>query len=333
MTRLILTFTDIAAGGLKAAELADCVIPVGLRFVWGQLQSRSELDALLSSRASIQGASTSHWLDNLAGNRFDEARSQGLGFIEFCQRFEAIELWVDPDPNSQLQLIWLLDDSRPHADVASKLSLVQTDASIGDQLRVDLPKWRTQAVPIRNDHLDTASLAWTAWRASTPEAWFDLLARDLSALPQPRGNVVSLLEELPARGSGLGATEVRMLELISAGDARPFDVFPGHEKPNERRVFGYWEVGCLLDGLALCPAPAVAGLDDGPFTLEMHNDAARHQRYKQSRLSLTQLGEAILAGTDDFSRHNPIHRWWGGTELTNAHLWRWDPANRVLIAP
>jgi hypothetical protein len=124
-----------------------------------------------------------------------------------------------------------------------------------------------------------------------------------------------------------------MLELVSAGDARPFDVFPGHEKPNERRVFGYWEVGCLLDGLALCPAPAVAGLDEGPFTLEMHNDAARHQRYKQSRLSLTQLGEAILAGTDDFSRHNPVHRWWGGTELTNAHLWRWDPANhRALIS-
>jgi hypothetical protein len=111
MTRLILTFDDSAAGTLKGAGLADCVIPVGLRFVWGRLQSPSDLDALLSSRASIQGASTSHWLDNLAGNRFDEARSQGLGFIEFCQRFEAIELWVDPDPNSQLQLIWLLDDS------------------------------------------------------------------------------------------------------------------------------------------------------------------------------------------------------------------------------
>jgi hypothetical protein len=333
MTRLILTFDDSAAGRLKGAGLADCVIPVGLRFVWGRLQSPSDLDALLSSRASIQGASGSHWLDNLAGKRFDEARSHGLGLVEFCQRFDAIELWVDPDPNSQLQLVWLLDYLRPHADVASKLSLVQTDASIGDQLREDLPRWRLVAAPIRKDHLDTASLAWTAWCAPTPEAWFDLLARDLSALPQLRSNVVSLLEELPMRGSGLGATEVRMLELISAGDAHPFDVFPGHEKSNKRRVFGYWEVGSLLDGLTRCPAPAVSGLDEGPFTLEMHNDVARHQRYKQSRLSLTQFGESILAGSGDFSRHNPIHRWWGGTELTNDHLWRWDPANRALIAP
>jgi hypothetical protein len=65
----------------------------------------------------------------------------------------------------------------------------------------------------------------------------------------------------------------------------------------------------------------------------MHNDADRHKRYKQSKLSLTALGKAVLAGTDDFSRHNPIHRWWGGTELTNDRLWRWDPANRILIAP
>jgi hypothetical protein len=62
----------------------------------------------------------------------------------------------------------------------------------------------------------------------------------------------------------------------------------------------------------------------------MHDVKGRFDRYKQSRLSLTPLGKAILAGAEDFSRHNPIHRWWGGTELTNDRLWRWDP---VLIAP
>ena len=59
----------------------------------------------------------------------------------------------------------------------------------------------------------------------------------------------------------------------------------------------------------------------------------RHARYKESWLSLTALGEAILARRDDFSRHNQVHRWWGGTELTNDRLWRWDPATRTLIAP
>ncbi len=116
------------------------------------------------------------------------------------------------------------------------------------------------------------------------------------------------------------------------GGLQPFDVFPGHHKRNERRVFDYWEVGALLDGLARCPVPAVSGLEEGPFTLDMHNDAVRHARYKQSRLSLTDLGNAVLAGEADFLQHNPIHRWWGGTELTNEKLWRWDPETRSLIA-
>jgi hypothetical protein len=71
----------------------------------------------------------------------------------------------------------------------------------------------------------------------------------------------------------------------------------------------------------------------GPFTLAMHADRDRHARYKQSTLSLTALGEAILSQMDDFSRHNPIRRWWGGTHLTNDKLWRWDAENRSLIVP
>jgi hypothetical protein len=329
MASLILTSSDSGAGALKVAGLADCVIPLGPRFVWGQLQPPSELDQLLSPRSAGREASAPHWLDNLIDERFDEARRHGLGLIEFSGRFDSIELWIDPEPNSQLQLLWLLSYLRPHADVIARLALVHM-SGIADQWSKEAAASRLQATPIRNDHLDTAGSAWAAWRAPTPEAWFDLLARDVSALPYLRNTVVSLLEELPMRDSGLGATEMRMLELISEGHVHPYDLFPGHLKPNERRVFDYWEVGGLLDGLAHCPAPAVSGLDEGPFTLEMHNDAARHQRYKRSKLSLTPLGEAILAGTGDFSRHNPIDRWWGGTGLTNDRLWRW---NSALVAP
>ncbi len=186
------------------------------------------------------------------------------------------------------------------------------------------------AVKILNEHLETASAAWQAYRAPTPEAWFNLLKRDLSLLSQLGPCVLELLEELPWSATGLGATEMRMLELISAGNARPFDVFPGHRKPNQRRVFEYWEVGSLLDGLARSPAPAVSGLDEGPFTLEMHDDANRFAQYKRSKLKLTELGKAILGRADDFSRHNPVDRCWGGTHLTNDRLWRW---NQALMKP
>jgi hypothetical protein len=86
----------------------------------------------------------------------------------------------------------------------------------------------------------------------------------------------------------------------------------------------------LLEGLALAQVPAITGLAEWPFTADMHDRRDRYERYKESRLSLTSLGKAILAGQEDFSRHNLLHRWWGGTELTNANLWRRSAA---LVAP
>ena len=158
MKRLILTPSHSGAGGLIAASLANYVIPFGLRFVWGQLPPRIELETLLSSRSEMREASGSHWLD-FTGKHLEEARTEGMGLIEFCQRFDSVELWIDADPNGQLILIWLLDFLRHHAKTASKLTLVQADVCIGNCTPEELARWRLPAVKILNDHLEAASMA------------------------------------------------------------------------------------------------------------------------------------------------------------------------------
>jgi hypothetical protein len=326
MTRLILTTDESGAGSLKGTGIADTVIPLGFRFVQGPLPSDADFAAALAPSATQH-----HWLRDIYRTHLGESGKSAHGLIELCERCDTIALWIDPEPNAQLTLIGLLDYLQPNKSVASKLALLQADDIIGNHPPEELIKWQLPVVKILNEHLETASTAWQAWRASTPQDWFNLLSRDLSALPRLRQAVVELLEELPIHATGLGATEMRMLELVSEGNIHPFDLFP--HNPRQRRVFDYWETGALLDSLARCPAPVVSGLDEGPFTLEMHNDRDRHRRYKNSQLSLTALGKAILAKTEDFSRHNPVSRWWGGTELTNDNLWRWDPANGSLIAP
>jgi len=115
--------------------------------------------------------------------------------------------------------------------------MVQTNFRIGGLAPEEWGSLRS--VPIHSDHLEIASAAWAAWRAPTPAAWFDLLTQDLSALPQLRNTVTALLEELPMHTTGLGATEMQMLKLTAAGQVHPFDLFPGHDKPNERRAYGY----------------------------------------------------------------------------------------------
>jgi hypothetical protein len=308
MKRLILTTSDSGAGCLKVADIADKVIGTGYRFAAGDLPLEAELADSFTAFASFSFADT--------GNRFD-----------------AVDLWIDPDPNAQLILTWLLDCFRPHRAIVSKLTLVQADVPISDLMPERLSARRFPVIKIAGQQLELATSVWRAWRQPTPQDLFGLLSQDLGALPLLRPAVIALLEELPGLATGFGATEMRMLELVGEGAASPFEVFPGHEKRNSRRVFDYWQTGTLLDGMASAPVPAVSGLDEAPFTLDMHDDRDRHERYKRSKLSLTPLGRDILAGREDFSRHNPVHRWWGGTELTNDRLWRWDAAKQALIAP
>jgi len=331
LTRLILTTSDSASGQLKFSGLADIVLPLAPELAWGAVPSDAQLAEMLGPRSAPSTREPSIWLDVISPSRRDAIEAKGIGLVDFAAECESVELWVDPEPNAQLTLIWLLSCFRGH-EAAAKLRLIQSNVKLGEKLPEVIARWVPPPIAVTHDHFDIARLAWDAYRARTPQPWFDLLATDLGPLPKLRPAVLALLQELPGRDSGLGATETRMLELIDSGDVGPFDVFPGHQKRNELRVFEYWVVGELLDGLAHCPAPAVAGLEEGPFT-DMHHDRARRERYRQSRLSLTPLGEAILAGRDDFSRHNPIRRWWGGTELTNDRLWRWDPARGALIAP
>ena len=120
-----------------------------------------------------------------------------------------------------------------------------------------------------------------------------------------------------------------MLEMIASGWANVNPLF--HFRDVRRtRVFGETELSYLLDGLAFGSRPAIAGLDEELRTIDRNNLGARHDLLLRSRLSLTEFGKSIVACKEDFSRHNPIDRWWGGTHLTNDCLWRWNPA---LVKP
>ena len=330
MKRLILTNESSAAGNLRVSHRPDFLISLTRQLVWGQSPSDAELSGFFGKRKKRQ--SRPNWQDDQPQHRLDRIDAMGVGLVELCSRFDVIELWMDPRANDQLQLICLLHYLRGHPEIASRLSLVQAHVPIGGQAPEVSARWNLPSVKISEDHFEVASKAWRAFAAATPHDWFGLLATDLSLLPRLRSAVAVLLEELPWHRTSLGATEMRMLDFIAGWKPTPQDVGV-HEARDSGRVFGYWEQGALLDGLARCRKPLVSGLKEGPFTMQLHDDRARHKRYNKSKLALTPLGYAILAQTDDFARHSPIRRWWGGTKLTNKNLWRWDSDNKTLVAP
>jgi len=330
MKPLVLSSEPLPQGMRKA--FADPTLSLAFfRFVWGPQPSQDELENHLGPRTPTRdGIGVMHWSEWGGRWKHSENRThRDLSLADFCQYYETVELWFDLCPEDQLTLIWLLNYFRayPEAVARLKLRLVDRDRSWIGLYGID--GWSPPSVDVTERELATAQATWQAYRSPTPQACVDLLHRDLSALPLLKPVLIDLLAELPSASSGLGATEMRMLEMIGRGYSRTFDLFHRSDV-RQTRVFGEIEYGYLLDGLALGPTPALIGLDEELRTLRRDNHRDRGRAYKRSRLSLTDFGKAVVAHKEDFSRHNPIDRWWGGTHLTNDNLWRWNPA---LVKP
>ncbi|MBR0754166.1 hypothetical protein JQ604_18430 [Bradyrhizobium jicamae] len=320
MKRLILT--SLSGSCLRRFGLAEAVIQFGFRFIAQPLPPAIRLEAFLDAR-SDQGPGW-HWTDwNPKVGSPRPVRSRHIAFTEYCARYDLIELWFDSTVEDQLQLIWLLDFFESHPETAAKLKL----RLIGFDLIMLERAPDLKHVPLADispQELRTASMCWQAYRATTPEACIAVLKQNLSAFPLLRPALLDLIQELPSRITGLGATEIRLLELIGAGFVSTNALFylRGFR---QRGVFSDMEIGTLLEGLAHGPRPAITGLDDELRTIDRANLRARLEAYQRSRLSLTDFGKEVLAHKQDFSRHNPIDRWWGGTHLTNDNMWRWNP--------
>ena len=328
MKRMILTSSS--GVGLTYADRADMVVPLIFRFVSGPLPTSHHLDEFLDGRLN-PGIPEVIWADLVSRSPQTGLAHKNVALVRFCEIYgvELIELWFDPSPNNQLQLIWILDYLRAEPYMAERLKLRLVDFDLLGADVAGLRERTVRALDVTERDFEVARMAWEAYRAPTPELCFGLLSRDFPGLPFLKPAPEQLLAELPSPTTGLGATEARLLELIAKGHNRTKELFqPGGLL--ETRVFDQWELGPLLEGLASGPMPAVGGLDS---KLAPHDARGRNAAFRRSRLLLTDFGKAVLAGLDNFRSHNPIRRWWGGTLLTNERLWRWNPQSRSLVAP
>ncbi|WLA62627.1 hypothetical protein QNN01_29750 [Bradyrhizobium diazoefficiens] len=331
MKRMILTSSS--GVGLTYADRADMVVPLIFRFVSGPLPTSHHLQTYLTG-GSFRGDPEVRWSDLVARSPDTGLAHKELPLVWFCETYgvELIELWFDPSPNNQLQLVWILDYLRAEPYMAERLKLRLVDFDLLGADVAGLRERTVRALDVTERDFEVARMAWEAYRAPTPEFCSGLLGRDFPRLPFLKPAMEELLAELPSPVTGLGATEARLLELIARGHNRTRELFQLGGLL-ETRVYDQWELGPLLEGLASGPTPAVAGLDPKLATLAPHDARGRNAAFRRSRLLLTDFGKAVLAGREDFRSHNPIRRWWGGTLLTNERLWRWDGQSRSLVAP
>jgi hypothetical protein len=255
------------------------------------------------------------------------ARDRGLAM---SAEFDRVVLWFEHDLYDQLQLLQVLDWFADHPRSKGTLFLVQAEDYIGRQEPEAIERLAASAEAVTQAQLDLAKRVWAAFRQRTPEAWAHLLDEDLSALPFLRSAVIRMLEELPGP-DGLSRTERQMLATIEAGESvTALALFVAVQKQEDAHFMGDWSFWRLLDQFALADAPLIAGLEAAPF---QHSDPELAKAYLTSRLTLTSLGKAVLAGGADWAKQNRLDRWWGGTHLTEDALWRWDAGAEQLIPP
>ena len=327
MRRLIVTPGDSAAGCLKMTRLADRVLPLrGNPLADAAPPSDEKVEAFFGPSRHTSEPGWQAWITAKDGAR-DET-DHHLGFLDVVAAFDVIELWFAPDPLAQIQLaelLWYVE--RTGCDI-DKLILARVDFSIAEHNAVEIKTLRPAREPLTRTQIQTGRVLWNAFVHPTPEVLFDLLDEDLSPLPWSRQTVLRLLKELPSVRTGLGLTETTLLDLVGRPDATWTSVAGGYHRSGHPPTIPWSEAELLLHRLASCAAPAVSGFVLDPFR-DPPEPGGRFDRdlflsHRKTPLSLTPLGRDLNGRKTDFTRHNPVARWLGGTRLTTDRLWRWD---------
>jgi hypothetical protein len=228
---------------------------------------------------------------------------------------DEVILWFEHDLFDQLLLIRLLAH---FADRPAPLSLVcigehpavPAFKGLGELTPDQLASLYETRAPVDAAMLAVGRDAWAAYRAPDPTVLERLLERDLSPLPFLARALRRHLEEYPWVGDWLTRTERQILIFVRDGATDPWKIFRRlHELEDCHYVADSWYLR-ILRGLAAGPAPLLG-------------EDLEH-------LSLTPLGNEVLAGRADRVKTAGIDRWLGGVHLEGSSVWRWDPGAKRL---
>lgn len=242
---------------------------------------------------------------------------------------EEVVLWFESDLFDQAILVHLLDLLAPRLEQGRQLSLVTLHehpsrvgfVALGHLNPSQLAQLLPERITITPEMVARARLATAAWSAPTPQRLDGLRREADGALPYLNAAIERMLEELPARRSGIGRTERQALEAVAAGNNTAGAAFVASQAREERPWMGDSMFWAHLAEMSEGAEPLLK--IDGEWPPE--REGAR------TRLSLTSLGEAVVAGQHIWTgRARPL--WIGGTQVpAGPSGWRWDADRREVV--
>ncbi|HZR95598.1 MAG TPA: MerR family transcriptional regulator [Gaiellaceae bacterium] len=247
-----------------------------------------------------------------------------------------VVLWFEHDLFDQLQLVDALALVHDAAAAAPELIVVGSFpgkpafAGLGELTADELETLWPSRQRATAAAIEAAAGAWAAVRAPEPTSLARWATRETAELPFLAAALRRLLEELPAPSDGLSRTERSALQVIDAGARTAPAAFVAAQRLEDAPFLGdtwfYRALAALGQGENRLVEAGGGGALPPPPPL---GDGVRFARLG---LRLTVAGERALRGEADRVELLGVDRWVGGTHVTPASLWRWDPAALELVS-
>jgi hypothetical protein len=250
-----------------------------------------------------------------------------------AEEYERVVIWMEHDSWDQLILARLLSHyasaKRPRV-----LELIVADEFPGAQRYLGLGQLPPEALrllwlrrrPVTPDQLTLGNDAWVALTLDDPRPLAALVRSGTPALPVMAPALHRHLRELPSVENGLRLSEQLVLELLcersSITLAYAWSQLTLHRDPlpyNTDLAFLdliQYMLAVTEPVITILPGP----LDEKPPFKELPFGR---------RVSITEIGHAVLRGERDWLSLRPLSRWVGGVHiLPGVAGWRWDEARR-----
>ena len=320
---------DSAAGTAKKTDIPGDHLAWREALVCGPAPGGLSDDAFRSVRARHLSDAYGVQLEKCE----NELREQEEALSRFADHEEVL-LWFEHDLFCQVQLIYLLDWFARHESGQTKLSLVSISEfpgvenfhGLGQLNEEQMASLFPQRQSVTAAQLQLGSEAWAAYSSSNPKEIESLFDSDLSPLPFLQSALIKHLRRFPSTNNGLGTIGNVSLELISKGFGNFRSLFPAFARREPEYGFGDAQLFLELKRLAEATTPLLK------FGGGVNGAALDSAQMLLTSFEITQHGQAVLAGDQDFVVRNGIDHWLGGVHLEGAEAeWRWDEQAQELL--
>ena len=243
-------------------------------------------------------------------------------------RYQRVVLWFEHDTYDQLILARCL--AQFAETPPARLELISPGRYPGGMRFIGLGQLPPEALRLLWDERELVSAeslragreVWTRLRSPDPGPLAELAGAGTPGLPQLARAVRRHCQELPWTRDGLSLTEHLILQLLAEKPRTVGQAF--HHLMMEREPLpwlGDLMFSFILQCMRRVDRPAIEGVFDG-------DDLS----WPKERLTITDLGRAVLAGEVDWLSLHPPARWVGGVHIPGAApCWRWDEGTAAVV--